>query len=136
MDINEHVQILRSKFNTRNPFRLAKELNIDVRHEKLNKILGYSDKHYRIQSIHINTYAPEELHSFICAHKLGHAKLHPHINTPFLATQTFFSINKIEKEANQFAMALLLPDEYENHERISFYRLAELSGISKSALNF
>ncbi|WP_412055234.1 ImmA/IrrE family metallo-endopeptidase [Bacillus altitudinis] len=42
-----------------------------------------------------------------CAHELGHALLHNESNTPFLKRNTFFSTEKIELEANFFAMHLL-----------------------------
>ncbi|MGE7091255.1 ImmA/IrrE family metallo-endopeptidase [Lysinibacillus sp. NPDC048646] len=47
----------------------------------------------------------------MCAHELGHAILHPDENTAFLKKNTLFSTDKIEIEANTFAVELLLPDE-------------------------
>lgn len=37
--------------------------------------------------------------------------LHPKANAPFLRANTFFSINKLEIEANKFAVNLLVQDE-------------------------
>lgn len=51
------------------------------------------------------------MRKFVCAHELGHALLHPGINTPFLKASTLFSVNKLEREANEFAVELLLPDD-------------------------
>lgn len=48
---------------------------------------------------------------FTCAHELGHAIIHPEVNTPFLKTQTFLSVNRLEIEANTFAINMLIPDE-------------------------
>ncbi len=44
---------------------------------------------------------------FVCAHELGHIILHPHVNTAFLLRSTLFSVDKIEKQANRFAIELL-----------------------------
>lgn len=57
-----------------------------------------------------NENVPEHLQAFVCAHELGHALLHRNINTPFLSKNTLFSIDKIERQANTFAVELLLPD--------------------------
>jgi Zn-dependent peptidase ImmA (M78 family) len=73
-----------------------------------------------------------ELQRFVCAHELGHAVLHPRANTPFLRKNTFFSIDKIEIEANRFAVKLLLPEdvlsEYQD-QNISIYEITKMFGI-------
>jgi Zn-dependent peptidase ImmA (M78 family) len=46
----------------------------------------------------------------IAVHELGHAFLHQKANTPFLRKNTFFSDEKIEMEANTFAVELLVQD--------------------------
>ena len=48
---------------------------------------------------------------FTCAHELGHALLHPNVSTPFLRRNTLFSVDRLEKEANKFAVELMIPDE-------------------------
>ncbi|MDF3004813.1 MAG: ImmA/IrrE family metallo-endopeptidase [Oscillospiraceae bacterium] len=48
---------------------------------------------------------------FTAAHELGHAVLHPKSNTPFLREHTLFSVNKLETEANRFAVSLLYSDD-------------------------
>lgn len=130
MDINGTVEKLICKYNTSDPFRLCDDLGINIYYEELGRILGYSDNHYRIKSIHLNSSAPEELLPFICAHELGHSILHPHINTPFLASNTLFSVDKIELQANKFAVELLLPDSYLiDIDSINLYSVAHASGI-------
>ena len=42
---------------------------------------------------------------------MGHAILHPNASTPFLRSKTFLSVDKLETEANTFAVNLLIPDE-------------------------
>ena len=42
---------------------------------------------------------------------MGHALLHPHMNTTFLRTNTYFSVDAFERQANTFAAYLLISDE-------------------------
>ena len=46
----------------------------------------------------------------MCAHELGHIILHPDVNTSFLMRRTLFSVDKIEQQANRFAIGLLMAD--------------------------
>lgn len=132
MNIKGNVQKLVSKYHTNNPFCLCELLGIEVYYEDLGQLLGYYDVHFRMKSIHINYNAPDELYPFICAHELGHAILHPKLNTPFLSKYTMFSIDKIERQANTFAVELLLPDELLfNHYDINFSSLALSHGVPR-----
>ena len=42
---------------------------------------------------------------------MGHALLHPNASTPFLQAKTLLSVDKMEIEADIFAVHLLIPDE-------------------------
>ena len=130
MDIKSTVQKLSKKYKTNDPFKLASELDILVVYENLGSILGYFDAHFRMKTIHINENAPEELKGFICAHELGHAILHAKVNTPFLSAYTLYSIGKIERQANTFAVELLLHDSYiKDNPGCSIYDLANSCGV-------
>ncbi|QTY16901.1 ImmA/IrrE family metallo-endopeptidase [Virgibacillus pantothenticus] len=107
MDIKENVRQLIEKHQTNDPFRIAEALNIIIVYENLGDILGYYSKSHRFQVIHINENSSEEQQVFTCAHELGHAILHPSSNSSFLKKQTLFSNEKIELEANFWAMSLL-----------------------------
>lgn len=130
MDIKHTVQKLSKKYKTNDPFKLASELDILVVYANLGSILGYFDAHFRIKTIHINENAPEELKGFICAHELGHAVLHAKVNTPFLSAYTLYSVGKIERQANTFAVELLLHDDYiKDNSSCSIYTLARNQGV-------
>lgn len=79
--------------------------------EPLGNILGYFNTSRRIQMIHLNNSLEGPLRRFVCAHELGHSVLHPKLNTPFLRRNTLFSVDRVEREANSFAVELLVPDE-------------------------
>ena len=108
------VNLLKETYDTNCPFKIAKSLGIEIVFENLGNTLGYYNKHFRIKIIHINELENEYKKRFICAHELGHAIFHPDANTPFLKKHTLFSTERIEMEANFFAIRLLFSD-YEEH---------------------
>lgn len=133
-NIKKKVDQLIKKFNTRDPYFIAKELGIIIVFEPLGSILGYYSKTYRTKVIHINETSGERQQLFICAHELGHAVLHPNENTPFLKKHTLFSTERIEIEANTFAVELLFLRN-NSDEVTSFHEAIEEYKIPKSFLN-
>lgn len=111
LDIKKLVRKLLRKYHTRNVFELANALGILVLYEDLGSINGYYNKQFRIKQIHINYNLPEHLQTLTCAHELGHAIMHPNANTPFLRSSTFLLVDRLEIEANKFAMEFLISDE-------------------------
>jgi len=109
--IEKKVKSLIIKHNTTDPIKLAESLGIVVVHEDLGNTLGFYSKHFRFKFIHLNEKLGKEKLEFVCAHELGHAILHPDSNTPFLKKNTLFSTDKIEMEANIFAMNLLFKEK-------------------------
>lgn len=111
MRIKQIVLRLVKRYKTNCPFQLAAHKQILVRIEPLGAIFGYFHTYRRVPMIHVNRNLDMPLQRFVCAHELGHAILHPKINTPFLRANTLFSVDRIEREANEFAVELLMPDE-------------------------
>jgi Zn-dependent peptidase ImmA (M78 family) len=105
------ISKLIKKHETRNPLKIANNLGIMVLYENLGSINGYYNTAFRQKFIHINENLPEHKQMFTAAHELGHALLHPKSNTPFLKENTFLSVDKLEVEANKFAVNLLISDE-------------------------
>jgi len=119
---------------TNNPFQIAKERNIIILFAELGNTLGFYSSYKRTQFIHLNNQLTEEEQYFVCAHELGHAVLHPKSNTPFLRKNTLFSVEKLEVEANTFAVELLLPDEivtqYKNTD-MTIFTVAEMYSVPR-----
>lgn len=124
-NIEKEVKRLIYKYKTRNPFDIAENENIIILYESLGSINGYYNKYARQKFIHINSEISEEMQLVTCAHELGHARLHQNANTPFFRANTFFSISKLEKQANLFAAELLISDI--NINEIHHYSLQQLS---------
>lgn len=94
---------------TNSPLTIAAQKNYMVLYEYLGKnTWGYFTCENRIPCIHINNRLDHECTIFTCAHELGHGILHPGSNTPFLRSNTLFSIDKLERQANRFAIHLMV----------------------------
>lgn len=135
MKIKEYVMKIVKKHGTTNPFEIAKRKDIIVLFEDLGNTLGFYNTYKRFKFIHINNRIDETTQRFVCAHELGHALLHPKANTPFLRNKTFFSVDRLEIEANTFAVELLLPDEMISEYQdtnLSIQEIAEIYGIPES----
>ncbi|MED4461816.1 ImmA/IrrE family metallo-endopeptidase [Metabacillus fastidiosus] len=123
------------KYDTNNPYEIAASKNIHVCEYDLHEdILGFYKFIRRNKFIYINSNLSEDEKLYTCAHELGHAELHFKLNTPFLKKGTLLSIDKIEREANIFAVELLLPDknllDYQN-TNLSIQQICEMHGIPK-----
>lgn len=130
MDIKRTVEKLMRKYNTNDPFKLAEKLNIIVKYDDLGNTWGYFITYKRIKIIHINNNLEEWLQRYTCAHELGHSILHKGVPTPFLKKHTLFSIDKIERQANTFAVELLMPDKViAQYEDYTVHNIADIVGI-------
>ncbi|SFM14339.1 ImmA/IrrE family metallo-endopeptidase [Pelosinus propionicus] len=128
--IKDVVENLIKKYKTNCPFTLAKKLNIIVLYEDLGGTMGYFSKDFRFKFIHINQSLDKRESTFTCAHELGHAVQHHDVSTPFLKRHTLFSIDKVEREANTFAVELLLPDTLlQEHADCSLFNIGKTVGI-------
>jgi Zn-dependent peptidase ImmA (M78 family) len=132
--IKEVVRQLIKIHKSNDPFQIAKEKNIIVLFAELGNTLGFYSSYTRVQFIHLNNQLNEKQLRFVCAHELGHAVLHPKSNIPFLRANTLFSVEKLEVEANAFAVELLLPDDVIAQYRgtdLSIYDIAKMHSVPK-----
>ena len=111
MDIKNIVDILCRKYKTRNPYTLASELGIIVQYgEKMDKVRGFYLYDSGIKLICLGNNLPNCTERFVLSHEIGHAILHKQSSAPFLQS-TFLSVDKMEREANKFAVELIITDE-------------------------
>lgn len=135
LDIKKKIAYLKKKYCTSNPFELADALGIRIIKEDLGAIDGYYNKQLRQKQIHINCNLSEKDMLFTCAHELGHALLHQDSNTKFLRDNTLLSVSKLEREANYFAIELLVSDEtLKEYRGYSLEQLSRLFGYSEQLL--
>lgn len=117
-NMDELINNLITKYKTNNPFELARALGIHIRFMDLGTgTKGLYYRKLRRRFIVIHNGLPAEWQRFVCAHELGHDRLHKGINRFFLEEHSFFSPGKLERQANLFAVKLLssgtLPDQDE-----------------------
>jgi len=106
------IRSLIRKHKTNDPFKLAAALNILIRYADFDE--GTRGLYYRIMRrrfIVINSALSEQWQRVVCAHELGHDRLHPGISRFWLDEQTFFNPGKFERQANRFAVTLLTAGE-------------------------
>ena len=111
MDIKKKADALVRKHQTRNPFELILGLNVILVFAPLTGVRGFYQYFQRNNIIYIDDSLPEHEQILVCAHELGHMLLHKKANALFMDTYTGFNTTKYEKEADLFAMELLVPDE-------------------------
>lgn len=135
MNVHSIVERTVNKYHTRSPYELADCMGITIQKCALGTIRGYYLKKFRIKQIILNCDLTESEERFVLAHELGHAIMHENLNTPFLLEKTLFSKNKFEREANTFAVELLVPDStIEENPDLTIEQLARLTGYNRELL--
>lgn len=133
MKIKKIVNNLVSECGTNDPFEIAERKNIKVIEFDLHPdILGFYRYVRRNMLIYLNSCLDYHDKRFTCSHELGHSQIHPRMNTPFLKRKTYFSHDKIEVEANRFAVELLMPDEHLQglrYESLTIQEAATMYGV-------
>ncbi|MBU5250552.1 ImmA/IrrE family metallo-endopeptidase [Lysinibacillus capsici] len=133
MWIKKTVQDLIEKHQTNDSFIIARQMNINIiEHDLHEDIYGFYRYVRRNKFIFINSNLAEHKKKFVCEHELGHVILHPEVNTPFMRSNTYFSIDKIEHQANRFAIELAIPDELLQEyilERMTLFDIANLHHV-------
>ncbi|MHA6533068.1 ImmA/IrrE family metallo-endopeptidase [Paenibacillus sp. BAC0078] len=122
--MDEIINKLIKKYKTNSPFELCEALGIHIRFINLGESTkGLYYRKLRRRFIVIHNELPIEWQRFVCAHELGHDRLHKGINRFFLEENSYFSPGKLERQANLFAIKLLssgIPPE-QDESLISYY---------------
>ncbi|SDW31531.1 ImmA/IrrE family metallo-endopeptidase [Paenibacillus sp. PDC88] len=107
------IEGLIKRYKTNCPFEIAERLNIEVWFTDLGRnTRGMYYRKLRRRYIAIHNELSEPWMRFVCAHELAHDRLHPGISRFFLDEQSFFNAGKFERQANQFAIKLLVADSH------------------------
>lgn len=139
--ILENVFLLVKKFKTNDPFEIANQLKVKVLFHKIGNLKGYYTYDRRFRYIVINCSLEERMQRIICAHELGHDRLHQHYAkyTPLNDYSLYDMSSKPEREANLFAAELLLPDSevFDGiNSNYSFHTLASELNVPLELLDF
>lgn len=110
-NIKSKVNYYVKKYRTRNPFEIAKYLNIKLQIGPLGSRCGCYMFLKNHRCIFLNEDLEEHEATLVMAHELAHAILHRKENCYFIRNKTLLLNSKNEIEANKFAAELLIPDE-------------------------
>lgn len=106
--MDEIIRKLIRKYKTSCPFEICRALGIQIRYFDLGKSTkGLYYRKLRRRFIVIHSELPDEWQRFVCAHELGHDRLHKGVNRFFLEEHSYFAPGKFERQANRFAILLL-----------------------------
>lgn len=137
-NIHARVKHLVQKYETRDPLKLARYLNIHVVHKEYSPhTKGYYIKTIRNKFIVVNSTLDEYSQRIVLAHELGHAILHSSEPIYFIREYTLFPVGPYEHEANKFAAELLI-DDYDikeiRYETVSY--IANTLGVSEELVKY
>lgn len=122
------------KYGTRNPFELAKKLNIEVQlgNPGCAGCYMYLKKH---RYIFLDQNLEEREMLQVMAHELGHAIMHRKQNCYFIRNKTLLLNSKTEREANMFAAELLITDDILTEcKDYTLDQLARLTGYEEKLI--
>lgn len=135
MCIKRRVSQLVRKYQTRDPFEMIKGMNVILVHYPLEGVRGFYQYFQRNNIIYLDERLTKAEQRFVLAHELGHMFLHKRANAIFMDTRTQFNTDKFEKEADTFAMELLVPDaKITEHPDLTIGQLARMTGYSEELL--
>ena len=135
MDIKKKAEALAQEYQTRNPFRIIRGLNVILVFVPLVDVRGFYQYFQRNNIIYIDEDLPPHEQAFVCAHELGHMFLHKKSNAIFMDTRTQFNARRYEIEANTFAMYLLIGDDMLlEHSGCTINQIARLFGYQRELI--
>lgn len=133
--IKDFVNELAETYETRDPYTIACRMGFEILWEPLGSIYGYFSDISPLKIIHLNSALPADKRTFVCAHELAHSILHSGLGVHAMGPGTFLETCGMEREANQFAVELLLPDEVlMEHPDIGVYEMAAAYGVPEEAV--
>lgn len=136
MNISIIVSNLVREHGTRNPMEIAMGLDILCFVEDLGSINGYYMAAFNVRTIHVNKNLSPMRQNVACAHELGHVILHPCLNSCLIRITSFAGINKFERQANEFASYLVMPDDMlQEFHNCDIDEIAKICDIPASILN-
>ncbi len=133
MKIKNLVNELIKKYETRDPFILAKAKGIRICKENLGKLYGYSSTYKREMSIHINSNYSEEIQKLVCAHELAYLLMYPKETCHIVFDLSTSNNPDFEKYIKIFMSHLLVSDyilEKYNGENIDEYESITLALVT------
>ncbi len=127
------------KSGTRDPFVIAKDLGIEVLFcDQFQKLKGMYRVIQRNRFIFINDHLSEQMKRIVCAHEIGHDRLHRHLATGGMLCEfmLYQMDSRPEYEANLVAAEILLPtDELLEYIKTGRYDTERIAKMMETDIN-
>ena len=116
LEIVQKADALLRKYHTRDPFKLADELDITILYQDMEKQKGMYFQLMKNRFVTLNSNLDEVMQAIVLAHEIGHDRIHgTDLKNGQYTFQEFnlfdLQTNRAEYEANLFASQILLDDE-------------------------
>jgi Zn-dependent peptidase ImmA (M78 family) len=136
MNIKNLALSLRKKYKTNNPVEIIHSMDISYFECPLSEFNGFYNNRLK-PFICISSDLSDEEKTITAAHELGHALLHPKLNTLFLSRCTLAVKGRYERQANTFAAELLLDDNiFEKYYGHTMEYIAKCEGVSQELIEY
>nr|DAW74208.1 MAG TPA: IrrE protein [Caudoviricetes sp.] len=123
------IKLMR-RCGSNDPFVIARALDVILIYCTLVGLNGFYQYHKRNHIIYLSDTLDEIAVRFVLAHELGHMQMHRKLNTVFMDTKTLNLHSKFERQANTFAVELLLPDDVlREYPECTVYQLGGAAGV-------
>lgn len=135
--IVNHVKELVQQCNTRDPYEIAAEKDIEIFQLPLSEgITGYFFQCSEGSAIIINERIQEVRKSFVAAHELLHATIH-NDEAAFVRQGNVYEKDQIlEHEGNSFAVELLIDEEFfRSNEGRTIKELSDVTGMPEHMIS-
>lgn len=137
-DIKQTVAYYQEKYKTKDPYKIARAMDIELQIGYMGHRLGCYMYLKRSKCIWLNEDLDPHEMEFVMAHELGHAIMHPYENCYFIKHKTLLLNSKREIEANKFAVEFLISDdevqEYAVERQYTIDMLSRLWGYEKELI--
>jgi len=111
--IKKDVEKLIKRCGSRDPFEICASIGLNVRFADLGNLKGMYKYYKRNRYALINSELDENMQKIVCAHELGHDRLHQHFAKDHCLQEfmLYDMRSRPEYEANLFASELLIADD-------------------------
>ena len=131
--IEKRVKALVEEYGTAEPLELCEEMGITiVEHELPSCVNGFTVRMNEMPFIVLNDALNDDERRVTMAHELGHIVLHRGTNSIELSCNTGFCVTKYEREADCFAVFLLMQAEltsFEGYECLTTEEVSKMAHI-------
>lgn len=135
LNISQIVHNIIEKYNTDDPFIIAKKLGYSIKKCDLNNYNGKYTSINNNTTLFVNKSLNIVESLITCAHELGYSFLYPKKNAFFISNTTSTNITNEEANCNSFALALLIENSYNFEDNYNpLTTLALIKGIKTESI--